>query len=52
MKEKGQKAAYVLLLLAGIVELVAGITEKRFSSIPIGIGFIIMGSLYFYKKAK
>ena len=52
MKEKGKKVAGVLIILAGIAGLVAGIIEERFSSIPIGIGLIIIGSLYFYKKAK
>lgn len=52
MKERGKKTAGVLIILAGIVGLAAGIIEKRFPPILIGIGFIIMGSLYFCKKSK
>ena len=50
MKEK--KVPGVLIISAGIVGLVAGMIEKRYSTILIGIGLIIMGSLYFYKKSK
>lgn len=37
----------VLFCLAGLVTLLEGICHMRASNLCIGIGFIIVGSLYF-----
>ena len=50
MKEKGRKIAGGLIALAGILELVVGISEGIFSTILLRICFCIIGSLYFLKK--
>ncbi len=52
MKEKGKKIAGVLIALAGILELVVGITEGTFSTILMGFCFCIIGSLYLFEKRK
>ena len=50
MKEKGRKIAGVLIILAGILELVVGISEGTFSTILMGPCFCIIGSLYVFEK--
>lgn len=52
MKEMGRKIAGVLIVLAGILELVVGIGEGTFSTILMGICFCIIGGLYFFEKRK
>ena len=52
MKEKGRKIAGVLIVLAGILELVVGISEGTFSTILMGFCFCIIGSLYVFEKRK
>ena len=54
MKKNGRKIAGVIILLAGIAELVIGISKVTFSTILIGIcfciSFCIIGCLYFFEK--
>lgn len=52
MKGKGKKAAGVVNILAGIVGLLVGIIDGSFAPLSLGIGLIIIGSSFFYKKAK
>lgn len=52
MKDKGRKIAGVLITLAGILELVVGISEGTFSTILMGLCFCIIGSLYVFEKRK
>ena len=52
MKEKGRKIAGILITLAGILELVVGISEGTFSTVLIGLCFCLIGSLYFLEKRK
>lgn len=42
----------ILIILAGILELVVGISERTVSTMLIGLAFGIIGSLYFWKKGK
>lgn len=50
MKKIGRKIAGVLILPAGILELVIGISEGTSSTILMGVCFCIIGSLYIFKK--
>ncbi|MBP1566309.1 MAG: hypothetical protein J6A58_11195 [Oscillospiraceae bacterium] len=50
MKKNSRKIAGVIILLAGIAELVIGISKVTFSTILIGICFCIIGCLYFFEK--
>lgn len=52
MKYKSKKIVGILIILAGILELVVGISEGTVSMILIGLGFCMIGSLYFLKKRK
>lgn len=50
MKKIGRKIAGVLILSAGILELVIGISEGTSSTILMGVCFGIIGSLYIFEK--
>ena len=49
---KGKRAAGVINILAGIVGLLVGIMDGSFAPLLLGIGLIIIGSSFLYKKAK
>lgn len=52
MKEKGKTIAGILIVLAGVLELVVGIYEGTLSAILFGSCFCVIGCLYFFKKRK
>lgn len=52
MKAKSKKIVGALITLAGILELVVGISEGTVSTMLIGLAFCMIGSLYFLKKRK
>ena len=52
MKEKARNITGGLIILAGILELIVGISEKTFSTILMGICFCMIGCLYFFEKRK
>lgn len=52
MKFKSKKIVGILIILAGILELVVGISEGTVSAMLIGLGFCMIGSLYFMTKRK
>lgn len=45
-----QRIAALLIALAGILLLIIGMVEGKFSTIFIGIGFCIISSLFFIKR--
>lgn len=52
MKKHGKKFAGVCIACAGILELISGVYEGVISTVLIGIGFFIIGSLYFLENRK
>ena len=40
----------VLFALAGILTLIEGVFNMRASNVFIGIGFVVVGALYFIRK--
>lgn len=52
MKEKVKKIGGSIIILAGLMHVVNGIEEGTFTRSLVGIGFVIMGSLYFFEKRK
>lgn len=52
MKEKGRKIAGGIIASEGVLDLIIGICERRFSTTFIGIALCITGCLYFFEKRK
>ena len=50
MKEKLKKIGGSIIILAGLMHVMNGIEERMYARSLVGIGFVIMGSLYFYEK--
>lgn len=50
MKDKVKKIGGSIIILAGLMHVMNGIEEGTFARSLIGIGFLIMGCLYFYEK--
>ena len=52
MKETLKKIGGAIIVLAGLMHVFSGIEDGTFVRSLIGIGFVIMGSLYFFEKRK
>lgn len=50
MSKKSRKIVGVIIALAGVLELIVGVSRGTVSMILMGIGFCIIGSLYICEK--